>query len=109
MRCMITASQYQYVEMVDVNEAGGAVMGRSDELTRFQPDVDLALCSGREKGVSRRHAVLVSYRGTPHLIDLYSVNGTFLNDQVLAPDQPYPLQKENNVRLGTLDLKLVLS
>ncbi|MCK6577404.1 MAG: FHA domain-containing protein [Anaerolineae bacterium] len=100
--------QYQFVETFEVNESGGVVIGRSDEATRYQPDVDLAACDGREKGVSRRHAAVVQFRDSLHLIDLHSVNGTFLNDQVLPPDQPYPLGTESNIRLGTLDLKMII-
>lgn len=106
---MIIASQFQYVEMVDVTEASGAVIGRSDDLTRFQPDIDLAACAGRDRGVSRRHAALAYYRGAPHLIDLQSVNGTYLNEVMLAPNLPYALMPENIIRLGTLELKLILS
>ncbi len=109
MRCTITAHEFQYIEMVEVSEAGGAVIGRADEITRFVPDIDLTLCSGREKGVSRRHAALVLYQGKPHLLDLHSVNGTFLGEEMLIPNRPYPLKQENEIRLGTLDLKLILS
>jgi pSer/pThr/pTyr-binding forkhead associated (FHA) protein len=109
MRCTITAHEFQYIEIVEVNEMGGAVIGRADEITRFMPDVDLTLCSGRERGVSRRHAALVLYGGTLHLIDLQSVNGTFLGDVMLSPNRPYPLKSENQIRLGTLDLKLIIS
>ncbi|MBK8020467.1 MAG: FHA domain-containing protein [Chloroflexi bacterium] len=91
-----------------MSEKGGVVIGRSDEATHYQPDVDLAECAGREKGVSRRHAAIVQYRGELHLIDLRSVNGTFLNDQVLSPDQPYPLGADSHIRLGTLEIKMTI-
>ena len=109
MRCVITIASHQFVEMVEVNEHGGIVIGRGDEATHYQPDVDLANCGGREKGVSRRHAALVHYHGAPHLIDLSSINGTYLNGQLLAPEQPSALDANNVVRLGTLEMRVVVA
>ena len=83
-------------------------MGRSDETVHFTPDIDFAAYASREKGVSRRHAALVSFHGTPHVIDLSSVNGTYLNDKRLPPDQPFPLGQVNRLRLGTLDIIITI-
>lgn len=108
MRCVITVNNCQFVEMIDVSVTSGIVIGRSDEATHYQPDIDLTPCAGREKGVSRRHAAVVQYRGVLHLIDLNSVNGTFLNEQMLPAEQPVPLSSENQIRLGTLDMKMMI-
>ncbi len=86
----------------------GYVMGRSDETVHFTPDIDFAAYASREKGVSRRHAALVSYHDAPHVIDLSSVNGTYLNGKRLPPDQPFPLGKVNRLRLGTLDIIITI-
>ena len=86
----------------------GYVMGRSDETVHFTPDIDFAANASREKGVSRRHAALVNFHGTPHIIDLSSVNGTFLNGKRLPPDQPFPLGQVNRLRLGTLDVIITI-
>lgn len=96
--------QRAIVQIVAPDEEG-YVIGRSDETSDFLPDIDLAKYSARELGVSRRHAALVRYLGTPHLIDLNSVNGTFLNGRRLIPDMPYPVEFESSVRLGTLQLE----
>jgi pSer/pThr/pTyr-binding forkhead associated (FHA) protein len=83
----------------------GYIIGRSDENSEAQmPDIDLASLRGRELGVSRRHAALVRYKSVPHLLDLQSVNGTFLNGRRIVPDTPYPLEAENTIRFGTLQI-----
>jgi len=82
----------------------GYVIGRSDESSDFQPDIDLAGYGAREMGVSRRHIAVVRFQGNPHILDLGSVNGTFLNGKRLLPDTPYSLSTTNYLRLGTLQL-----
>ena len=84
----------------------GYVLGRTDEGSDYMPDIDLATYSGREQGVSRRHAALVRYRGTIHIVDLNSVNGTFLNGKRLLPETPYPLNVGDSLKLGNLSLSL---
>lgn len=98
----------QHDFQMDVPLNAGYIIGRSDEGAHFVPDIDLVGCASREKGVSRRHAALISYRGAPHIIDLFSVNGTYLNGERLVPDQPYPLRPVNQLRLGTLDLIITI-
>ncbi len=86
----------------------GYVIGRSDESSDYEPDIDLAKYNARALGVSRRHAALVRYHGIPHLIDLGSVNGTFLNGRRLVPEVPYPLESDCLVRLGTLQFMIAI-
>ena len=84
----------------------GFIVGRSDESSDFIPDIDLAAMNAREMGVSRRHVALVKYKNLPHILDLHSVNGTFLNGRRLLPDVPYVLEDSNTVRLGTLQITI---
>lgn len=82
-------------------------MGRSDEMSEFVPDIDLAAFSGREQGVSRRHLALLLFRLELHVIDLTSVNGTYLNGKRLPSEVPTPLNDGDEIRVGTLPLRLV--
>ena len=86
----------------------GYVIGRSDESSDYLPDIDLANYNARALGVSRRHAALVRYHGVPHVIDLSSVNGTFLNGRRLVPEVPYPVENDCLIRLGTLQLSVAV-
>ncbi|MDI9638496.1 FHA domain-containing protein [Geitlerinema splendidum] len=84
----------------------GYVVGRSDEMSEFVPDIDLAGFMGRELGVSRRHLALTLFRLELHIIDLNSVNGTYLNGKRLPGEIPTPVNDGDEIRLGSLALKL---
>lgn len=86
----------------------GYTLGRADHEVEYQPDIDLAPFGARESGVSRRHAALVRYGSGEQvfLLDLNSVNGTFVNDQKLEPDDPHPLAFGDHIRLGALILTI---
>lgn len=84
----------------------GYTIGRSDSNSSYIPDIDLAGYSALERGVSRRHAALVRYRGVVHVIDLESVNGTFLNGERLLPDTPYALKAGDQLSLANLNLSI---
>ena len=80
----------------------GYIIGRSDSQSTPPPDIDLAKYNGRERGVSRRHAAIVQYRGDIFLVDLDSVNGTSINDIRVTPDVPYPIEDGDRVTFGDL-------
>jgi pSer/pThr/pTyr-binding forkhead associated (FHA) protein len=89
---------------IDVTGHEGYVIGRSDSKSSYLPDIDLASYQGLEKGVSRRHAALVRYAGRLHLVDLNSVNGSFINGERLVSDVPYPINRGDEILLGSLTL-----
>lgn len=56
--------------------------------------------NGFAMGVSRRHA-LIRVKGREYeVIDLASRNGTWLSDQRLIPNKPYPLLDGSLLRIG---------
>ncbi len=84
----------------------GYIIGRSDNKSSYTPDLDLTAHNALQKGLSRRHAVLVRYQGIVHVLDLSSVNGTFLNGQRLSPEVPYPVRSGDKLRLGNFNLQV---
>lgn len=92
------------IQSVPVNLAGtdGYIIGRSDSRSTFIPDIDLAEYKALEKGVSRRHAVFLRRHDRLVLLDLGSVNGTFLNSRRLKPDEPYALNIGDKLGFGDL-------
>ncbi len=91
---------------VELSASEGFVLGRSDVRSTYVPDIDLATFRALEKGVSRRHAAFVHYQGKLHVIDLSSVNGTFLNGKKLKPELPYIVNDGDHLGLGDLALRL---
>jgi pSer/pThr/pTyr-binding forkhead associated (FHA) protein len=84
----------------------GYIIGRSDNKSSYTPDIDLTAYNALQKGLSRRHAALVRYKGMVHVLDLSSVNGTFLNGQRLSPETPYPIRTGDKLRLGNFNIQL---
>ena len=74
---------------------------------------DECACIGRSNGdvplndqtVSRRHAELRLVGGAWTITDLNSANGTYVNDECLAPNQPRPLRQGDRIRLGHIVLR----
>ncbi|NTV63057.1 MAG: FHA domain-containing protein [Oscillochloris sp.] len=88
--------------------AGQAVIGRADPVSNVFPDIDLTGHGALERGVGRRHARIFLQGGQVLLEDLNSTNGTFLNTTRLQPGQPQTLRSGDEVRLGSLLLKVQL-
>lgn len=66
--------------------------------------LDLSPWGGYHLGLSRRHAII---RRTEHgyeVLDLGSVNGTWLNEERLVPHKSYPLSSGSHLRLGSMRL-----
>lgn len=78
------------------------VFGRMDPNSDIGPDLDMSPFGALEKGVSRTHAAVRRGEDTLTLVDLGSVNGTFLNGQRLSPNQPRVLRDGDEIRLGKL-------
>ena len=79
------------------------VLGRKVEGTS-EGLLDLAPFGGYHLGLSRRHVVIRRTEEGYQLIDLGSVNGTWLNDERLVPHQAYPLASGSHLRLGSMRL-----
>ncbi|NJM07756.1 zinc-ribbon domain-containing protein [Candidatus Gracilibacteria bacterium] len=79
-----------------------ALIGRSDTVSGFFPDIDLGGHGALEAGVGRRHMML-SIQGVSIVAeDLNSTNGSFINGQKLQPNMPQPLSNGDELRLGNL-------
>ena len=68
---------------------------------------DLAPLGGYHLGLSRRHAVIWRNQHGYEVLDLGSVNGTWLNDERLIPHKPYPLASGSHLRVGRMRLLVV--
>ncbi|NDJ87517.1 MAG: FHA domain-containing protein [Chloroflexi bacterium] len=80
------------------------VLGRSDPETGVTADVDLSPYNAIEKGVSRRHATIISVEDMVYVQDLGSRNGMQLNDIPLDAKELYPLHDGDMLLLGNLQV-----
>lgn len=81
------------------------VLGR-EGVDNDNPDVNFSAHGGRERGVSRKHALLRVDRRQLLLMDLGSSNGTWLNGTQLTANEPIRLESGDEIRLGKLPLKI---
>lgn len=88
--------------------AGELILGR-DPFTQESPAVDLTPFNAVTLGVSRRHAVIQRTDSGYSLTDLSSTNGSWLNDLRLQPNQVYPLNSGDQIRLSRLALHVYFS
>jgi hypothetical protein len=77
-------------------------LGRYDVNGTTIPTLDLTPYGAYEKGVSLIHSVIRRGDGLLNLIDLGSVNGTYLNGQRLIPNQPRVLRDGDEIKFGKL-------
>jgi predicted component of type VI protein secretion system len=73
-------------------------------VTETQPEVDLTLIDIK-RSVSRRHARISSRDGVYFLTEeVGALNGTFVNGVKLITGKPAPLNNEDRVSVGTVNL-----
>ncbi len=82
------------------------LIGRQDAARGHYPEIDLNHDGGFDSGVSRRHARISLAEGATYIEDLDSANGSFINDQRLEPRTSYRLQPGDELRLGSLILRV---
>jgi pSer/pThr/pTyr-binding forkhead associated (FHA) protein len=75
-------------------------IGRSMEGSSPVVMLNLEDLNGFAMGVSRRHAMVRVTGRAYEVIDLASRNGTWLSDQRLIPNKPYPLLDGSLLRIG---------
>ena len=84
-----------------IDPMGEFIAGRKVGTTSEQL-LDLAPFAGYSLGVSRRHVAIRRTGEGYDVLDLGSVNGTWLNEERLVPHRPYPLPSGSHLRLGRM-------
>lgn len=77
------------------------VIGREDAVSGIYPDVDTTTSGGEQSGVSRRHAEIHQNGMQWSIRDLNSTNGTQVNNQKLPAGGQQPLNRGDQIRLGS--------
>jgi FOG: FHA domain len=86
-----------------IDPNGEFVLGRKVGTTS-ESLLDLAPFGGYSLGLSRRHVVIRRTQDGYELLDLGSVNGTWLDEERLVPHKSYPLPSGSHLRLGRMRL-----
>jgi hypothetical protein len=88
---------------VHIDPKGEFVLGRKTGKTS-EILLDLAPFRGYALGVSRRHTVIRRMGNGYEVMDLGSVNGSWLNEERLTPHAHHPLPSGSHLRLGRMRL-----
>jgi hypothetical protein len=92
------------VKAIGVEVRGLIVVGRLDADSDAKPDLDLTPYSAGAHGVSRQHLILFLTDEGPCIMDLNSINGTWINGLYLEPGRKYRLRSGDRVELGSLKM-----
>jgi pSer/pThr/pTyr-binding forkhead associated (FHA) protein len=82
------------------------VIGRSDNVSDYVPEIDLTRHGAYRLGLSRRHAIIRRAGNALELVDLGSRNGTMLNGDRLKPNETRGLADNDEITLGNLTMRL---
>lgn len=85
------------------------LIGRRDPQLERMPDIDLTDWNGAACGVSRQHAMIYVTNDGVWVEDLESLNETIRNEFRLMPRQRYPVVDGDELRLGSINLLVVIS
>jgi len=96
-------------EEILLPEKDEVIIGREDPVSAIFPDVDTTAYGGDEDGVSRKHARIFRENDSYFVEDLNTTNASFLNKTKLAPETPSILNDGDELMLGRLKFKVVLS
>ena len=87
---------------------GTMLVGRAYPDSEIIPDIDLTPFNAEDSGVSRQHVHFMLQEDRVVVVDLDSVNGTYLNGQILEPNQSYPMRNGDELELGMMKMKVEL-
>jgi len=85
------------------------IFGRKGKESAEDALLDLSEWGGYQAGISRRHAMIRKREDGYEIIDLASTNGSWLNNERLAPNEPVPLASGSQLRFGHMRLLVVFS
>lgn len=80
------------------------LVGRLDEVSGIEPEVDMTPHGGLDGGVSRRHAKLIYEGKAWFVLDLDSTNGTFVNGIEVKPRVRTPIKSGDQINFGDVEL-----
>ncbi|MGJ3240006.1 MAG: FHA domain-containing protein [Anaerolineae bacterium] len=89
-----------------VDTGSEIVLGRQPRADDPPVTVDVEAFDGHDLGVSRHHAMIKHIKDNLVLVDLDSINGTFINGRRAMPLKRYNLLDGDTITLGRLTLEI---
>ena len=103
----ITFYVMRLAKVIVVHPQGDFFIGRNVEEESWNPQVNLAELDGFADSVSRRHAMIHPLEHGYEITDLFSKNGTMLDDRRLVPNIAYPLVSGMQLSIGREQLMVI--
>ncbi len=91
---------------IELEPADEIVIGRITSDGALRPDIDLNPYNAENLGVSRLHASIKRHENTVLISDMNSINHTFVNGQMLHPQEVLALRDGDEIRLGRLTMHI---
>jgi len=91
---------------LEVNTSQEIIIGRKSREEDPDVTVDLEAYDGHKMGVSRHHALIKYLKGSLILVDLDSINGTFVNNRRALPAKRYALMDGDAITVGRFTMKI---
>lgn len=89
-----------------VSTAQDIMIGRRPRKEDPEVTIDLEAYNGHSLGVSRHHAIIKHMKDALILVDLDSINGTFVNGQRAVRTKRYALMDGDEISFGKVTLVL---
>ena len=82
------------------------IIGRKSREEDPDVTIDLETYDGHKMGVSRHHALIKYLKNSLILVDLDSINGTFVNNRRALPTKRYALMDGDAITVGRFTMKI---
>jgi pSer/pThr/pTyr-binding forkhead associated (FHA) protein len=90
------------------NRSGPTVIGRDRHNHICLSESDNEQAQECARGVSGKHCLIYLKDGEWCVVDSYSRNGTFINDEQLGSEESYALEDGDKLTLGNYNLRIKL-
>ncbi len=95
-------------QVIPLSDRSEFTLGRTAEGQPVMPDIDLSPYQAYANGVSRLHAVIKQASHHVLVMDLGSVNGTYINGKRLNPNMEQTVNNGDIIALGKLKMQILL-
>jgi pSer/pThr/pTyr-binding forkhead associated (FHA) protein len=108
MKSVVSLHIVDFGQIISLTGRQEFTLGRVSGSQSVLPDIDLAPYEAYEKGTSRLHASIKLDGQFVSIIDLGSVNGTYLNGKPIPVHEPQALGNGDIISLGDLKVQILI-